>query len=226
MIRVLTMANATADIPAARRAKRQFLARRRCLRALRTTLASLLLYEPFAYCGLVLSCHAPFDLGNFAWANATAFLVLAFLRSLVVCIREMRHAPLLAMLPMLIYLTLAIATRHADPWRYNLDYYFRQFYADRLDVIKRVQSGELPDYTLDVGIEKLPPALAHTSYPSGNIGYTNDEDGLTLYFFADGQPPSKARFVYNEKFTPENITYDDGTHKSISMGPGWALLEY
>lgn len=48
----------------ARRARRRWLAKRRCAQALRGTLAFMILVTPFLYFGYILCCRMPFGLGR------------------------------------------------------------------------------------------------------------------------------------------------------------------
>ncbi|QAZ68520.1 hypothetical protein C3Y92_15300 [Solidesulfovibrio carbinolicus] len=227
MIRVLAMADATADTPAARRARRRFLARRRCLRALRRTLAFIVVVTPFCYFGFLICCHMPPE-----WQRGLPNLILLyewwmFFRNAFTLLRNIWFTPLLAVLPLLVNVVFVVAYPPGQAWKIRRDTYFNQFLDDRLAVIKHIENGDFPGFTPREGYVALPEAYAHTSISRGCVSYTRGDNGYTIFFYTSWNVLETYQGLeFDNKYSKDDPPPQENNKYIEFMAPQWYYLEY
>ncbi|MEA4856904.1 hypothetical protein [Solidesulfovibrio sp.] len=170
---------------AARRARRRWLARRRCLRALRATITFMVLVTPFLYFGYLLCCRMPFGIGSALPNWILLYEFWMFFRNCFIFFRYLFLAPFFATLPLLlnIYFILLYPPGHSASIDENL--YFELFKNERLEVVELIQNGKIRDPSNSHDAIHLPQPYTHTAMRNGEVIY-KIKDGRTAVIFSTG----------------------------------------
>jgi len=162
---------------------RGWLARRRCLRALRATIVFIVLYTPFLYFGYILCCRMPYNLGSALpnWILLYEFWI--FLRNVYVFSRYIWKASILAFLPLLLNIYF-IFNYPPGPSDYITDKIYLNFFKkERMTVIQMIQDGKLGRIDTQPDTMFLPQRYEHLAMRNGLILYVT-KDGLTSVIFS------------------------------------------
>jgi len=166
---------------AARRARRRWLAKRRCQRALRATITFIAIFTPFLFFGLVLCCRMPFGLGDSLPNWILLYECWMFLRNTYILARYVWITPLWAALPFVLNMYFIAAYPHAPygPIRDNL--YFSLFKQERMHVIRMIWSKEL--YSKDKTLH-LPQPYTYLARQNGLVSYMTNGGHISVLFSA------------------------------------------
>ncbi|WP_156180865.1 hypothetical protein [Desulfovibrio sp. TomC] len=211
---------------AAMRQRRRWLARRRCLRALRATITSLVLAMPFACFGLVLCCHMPFGLQTTIPNFINISVALIFFRAIWIFASEIRFSPLYSILPLIVYALLQVSPWPNDTWKVNWEFYFSQFYTDRMEVIRHIKQGEFQELDKSEGKIDLPQKFKHTSFPHGSVEYSRINGKYTLFFSTDLDGIPSTGFEYSDDEGKEYFATINPSYKSTMITPNWVFITY
>lgn len=220
------MADATVDTPAARRAKRKFLARRRCLRTFRATLAFAALAAPFFTSGLVLTCRMPQHMQSVIAEGATWYFFWLFFRNVGTGIKHFRRAPLLSLLPIAVYISSLAFLLSGVLWKLNYTSYFKQFYAERMHVVDLLQNGVLPCSDKIPKVVTLPPALGHIVPMDYPVLCSKSASGLRVEFVIEEETTARSSFVYTPPQDMETPPPGTSLLQIAHLAPKWALACY
>ncbi|WP_139311636.1 hypothetical protein [Desulfovibrio sp. DV] len=208
------------------RQRRRWLARRRCLRALRATITSLVLAMPFACFGLVLCCHMPFGLQTTIPNFVNIYVALIFFRAIWIFASEIRFTPLFAILPVLVYVLFQASPWPNNIWKTNWEFYFSQFYTDRMEVIQHITQGEFQGLDKSEGKIDLPHKFKHTSFPHGSVEYSRINGKYTLFFSTDLDGIPSTGFEYNDDDEKETFATINLSYKSTKITRHWKFITY
>lgn len=170
---------------AARRVRLRWLAKRRCLRALRTTLVFMALVTPFLFFGHLLYCRMPFQLGSRLPNWILLYECWLFLRNIYILVRYVWRVPLLASLPVIVNIYFIFVFPHAPYGSISENLYFTQFHDERMQIITLVQNGILQPEPQSPGFIELPQPYTHLAMRNGLIAFMS-ENGKTSVVFATG----------------------------------------
>ncbi len=153
---------------AALRSRRRWLAKRRCLRALRTTIAFMVLITPFLYFGSILCCRMPFGIGSLLPNWILLYECWMFLRNAYILARYVWRTPLWAALPIILNLYFVFYYPPGSPGRINEKFYFELFKQERMQIIEMIENQTLKSETC---ILHLPQPYTHLALQNGLIAY-------------------------------------------------------
>ncbi|WP_428566242.1 MAG: hypothetical protein ACP59X_05985 [Solidesulfovibrio sp. DCME] len=167
---------------AASRARRRWLARRRCLRALRSTIAFMVLVTPFLFFGYVLCCRMPFGIGSALPSCLLLYECWMFSRNCFIFFRYLLITPLVAVLPLLlnIYFILLYPPGHSASINEKL--YFELFKRERLEVVALIENGKIRDPSSLLGAMHVPQPYTHTAMKNGKVIYKVKEGKAAVVF--------------------------------------------
>ncbi len=202
-----------------------FLARRRCLRALRAMAIFMALVTPYAYCNMVLTCRMPQTAQNALASGIFWYQWWLFFRNAGSFIRNVRYAPFLASLPLLLNLAYILFYPPGLPWVYNYEYYFRQFYDDRMEVVRMIETGTLPCPPGGRNTIALPPSLNHTALYGKTVECSND-DGYRIQFYFDKEFYTLHWFEYSRQYRDAVPSPNNPRLDILRLAPLWAMLSY
>lgn len=175
----------SAQDPAARRARLRWLAKRRCLRALRTTLVFMALVTPFLFFGYVLCCRMPFGINRIVPNGMFLYACWLLLHNARLFFRHVRITPLLASLPLLLTLYYIIAYPPGPYASINENLYFQLFKEERLALVHLIEKGEIGDAGRDLASIRLKEPYTHLAMQGGRIVY-RIKDGQACVVFSTG----------------------------------------
>ncbi|WP_043632276.1 hypothetical protein [Desulfovibrio sp. TomC] len=210
---------------AAMRQRRRWLARRRCLRALRRTLTFIVLVTPFCYFGLILCCGMPAGMGGAIRAQIYFYEWWMFFQNGYVFTKYIWHAPRFAALPLLVNIAFIVAYPPGNPWQTNYGLYFEQFYKDRMEVIRLVENGVLVGFDEPHGVVLLPPAFAHTAFPTGRVGYSRKGTRYRIYFPAQWDPLTQNGFEYDTDYHKEAAQSQNPVYALDHTASSWYFVD-
>lgn len=202
-----------------------FLARRRCLRALRATLAFVALAAPFFASGLVLTCRMPQQTQHLIAEGATWYFFWLFFRNVGTGIKHFRRAPLLSLLPIVVYISSLAFLLPGVLWKLNDTSYFKQFYAERMHVVDLLQNGRLSCSDKTPEAVTLPPALGHIVPMDYPVLCSRSQYGCRVEFVIEIETSSRTSFVYAP---PQDMDTPPRTSllQIKPLAPMWALACY
>lgn len=167
---------------AARRARRRWLAKRRCLRALRATIAFMALVTPFLYFDSILYCRMPFGIGQSLPNWILLYECGMFLRNSYIFARYAWTTPLWAILPFILNIYFVIYYPPGPYGQISDKLYFDLFKQDRVQVIEMIESGILKSENC---IFHLPQPYTYLAAQNGLVVYMT-ENAKTSVVFAVG----------------------------------------
>lgn len=152
-------------------ARRRWLAKRHCQRALRAMLTFMVLVTPFLYFGYILCCRMPFNISRPLpnWILLYEFYLL--IRNTYVFFRYVWITPLWAALPLILNLYFIPYYPPGSPGSINETIYFESFKKERLEIIKMIDTGQISD-------NNTPSSVMHLPQP---YTYLATQNGLTIY---------------------------------------------
>lgn len=158
-------------------ARRRWLAKRRCQRALRAMLTFMALVTPFLYFGYILCCRMPFNISRPLpnWILLYEFFLL--IRNTYVFFRYVWTTPLWAVLPLLFNLYFIVYYPPGPSGSIDDKLYFELFKQERIEIIKMIKNGR-------IGNKNTPSAVIHLPQPHTHLATQN---GLTIYTTIDNQ---------------------------------------
>ena len=203
-----------------------FLARRRCLRALRATLAFVALAAPFFASGLVLTCRMPQHMQSVIAEGATWYFFWLFFRNVGTGIKHFRRAPLLSLLPIVVYISSLAFLLSGALWKLNYTSYFKQFYAERMHVVDLLQNGVLSCSDKTPEAVTLPPALGHIVPMEYPVLCSKSASGLRVEFVIEEETTARSSFVYAPPRDMETPPPGTSLLQITPLAPKWALACY
>lgn len=159
--------------------RRRWLAKRRCLRALRATVAFMVLVTPFLYFGYILCCRMPFGIGSLLPNWILLYECWMFLRNAYVLVRYVWRTPLWAVLPIILNIYFVFYYPPGAPGRINDKFYFELFKQERIQVIEMIENRTLQSESC---ILHLPQPYTHLALRNGLVVYMTDGKKASVVF--------------------------------------------
>lgn len=164
-------------------AHRKWLARRRCVRALRATLACIVLVTPFLYFGYVLCCNMPFNISRTLpnWILLYEFWML--LRNTYIFFRYVWKTPLWAALPLIVNIYFIIYYPPGpNPYEINEKLYFELFKKERMEVIDMIEKRTFDQAKKQSDFIYLKQPYTHLAMQNGLVIYTIHNNRASVIF--------------------------------------------
>lgn len=214
-----------ADAKAALRSRRRWLAKRRCLRALRATIAFMVLVTPFLYFGYILCCRMPFGIGNLLPNWILLYECWMFARNAYIFFRHLFTTPILAALPLLINIYFIVEYPPGPYTSINENSYFELFKENRLEIIKKIENRSLADVNSDFGIINLNQPYTHLAMQNGEVIFRIKNDKACVVFSTGWNFFSFDRgFCYIPDDVPANWLGMDRLSQLIKIEKMWYII--
>lgn len=206
-------------------AQRSWLARRRCLRALRGTIEFMVLVTPFFYFGYVLCCHMPYNIGRSLPNWILLYEIGLFLRNLYVFFRYVWKTPILAALPVFLNVYFIVSYPPGPYASINEKLYLELFKKERMEVVRLIGEGKLGRKNTNSGVIHLLPPYTHLAMNHGMIIYATKNNLTSVIFSGERNILSRdVGICYIPDSVPSRWLRMGRVFDCIKMDNNWYLI--